>query len=361
MTVPLRALAAFGVAWVLGCGGRAAPPSVPDVPPATLGERMLAMLPHGAQVVVEIDLARLRGNPVVGEIITRALAEQTGELPAGVPASPLPHTEYLVLAAYGVGTAQAAMITLLASPVALEATTPITGGVYAVGPDDWIEQLQQRVALAAVPGVAGSPSSAVSTLRTEPELLALRRRAMPERAPGAVLRVTARLPFDARVALARQTGIEAAPAQLSAWGDVADDFALIIDCDAADPGAAPAKSARSGEGRARGDDAARRLEATLRGALSAIAEQPEIRALGLPASLAGTKFHARGSWVRMIVAIGPSRLGRVVARAAALLGPSSAPPAPVDAAPSPSPSGALRPAPSALPRREEITRHEARR
>ena len=37
---------------------------------------------------------------------------------------------------------------------------------------------------------------------------ALREHAMPQGATGAVLRVTARLPFDARVALARQTGLE---------------------------------------------------------------------------------------------------------------------------------------------------------
>ena len=51
------------------------------------------------------------------------------------------------------------------------------------------------------------------------------------------------------LALARQTGLDAAPAQISAWGDVADDLALIVDCDASDPGdaAAPPDSTASFE------------------------------------------------------------------------------------------------------------------
>ena len=57
------------------------------------------------------------------------------------------------------------------------------------------------------------------------------------------MRITARLPFDARVALARQTGFDAAPAQLSLWADVADDVAIVVDADAADPGDHDAKAA----------------------------------------------------------------------------------------------------------------------
>jgi len=54
----------------LSCGGEQPVPVAPAAAaaPATVAERMLAMLPQGAQVVVELDLARLRANPVVGEI-----------------------------------------------------------------------------------------------------------------------------------------------------------------------------------------------------------------------------------------------------------------------------------------------------
>ena len=310
---------------VVACGG--APPAphlqAPADVPATVTERMLAMLPQGAQVVVELDLARLRANPVVGEVVTRALAERATDLPAGVPASPLAAADQIVLAAYGVGTAQAATLTVLAAGHEPAGTTRIADGFYAVGPPEWVEQIQQRVAFATT----GEAKFAISAA---PELLELRRRAMPERAPGASLRVTARLPFDARIALARQTGLDAAPAQLSAWADVADDLALVVDCDATDPGNRPANR-RAGAGR---DDASRRLEASLRGMLAAVSDQPIVRALGLPSSLAGARLVAQGTWVRTIIAIGPAHLHRVVARAAALLGPAApAVPPPPPAAP----------------------------
>jgi hypothetical protein len=299
--------------WVLAavaCAacGRPAPPASPAhvAAPATVAERMLAMLPQGAQVVIEIDLARLRANPTIGDVVTRALAERTADLPAGVPASPLAVADQVVLAAYGVGTAQAATLTVLAAPRELADTTKLADGFYALGPPEWVEQIEQRVALATT-------GEARFAITAPADLLELRRRAMPADAPGASLRVTARLPFDARVSLARQTGVDAAPAQLSAWGDVADDLALVIDCDAADPGSDPKGHARHGS------DAPKRLEATLRGALAAVSDQPMIRALGLPSSFAGARLVARGTWVRTIIAIGPAHLRRVVERAAALL------------------------------------------
>jgi hypothetical protein len=304
----MRALAVVALV-VAGCGGarRAEPPAAPA--PTTVAERVLAMLPQGAQVVIELDLARLRANPVVGEVVTRALAERTADLPAGVPAPPLAAADLVVLASYGVGTAQAATLTILAAPHDIPGTTKLADGFHAVGPPDWVDQVQQRVALA-------STGERTFAIRAAPELLELRRRAMPGKAPGASLRITARLSFDARVALARQTGLDAAPAQLSAWADVVDDVALIVDCDAADPGADARKPS----------EAPRRLQAALRGALAAVSEQPFVRALGLPSSLAGARFIARGSWVRTIIAIGPAHLQRVVRRAATLLGaaPSTA-------------------------------------
>ena len=288
------------------CGGKSTAPPVAPIVPATVSERMLAMLPQGAQVVVEIDLARLRANPVVGVVVTRALAEGTAELPAGLPASPLASAAQVVLAAYGVGTAQAATLTVLAAPTELPGTTKLADGFYAVGPPEWVEQAQQRVALATT----GEATFAISAA---PELLELRRRAMPANAPGASLRITARLPFDARIALARQTGLDAAPAQLSAWGDVMDDLALIVDCDAADPGNHSSDPRRAA-------DAPRRLEASLRGALAAVSEEPLMRMLGLPSSLANARLTSHGTWVRAIIAVGPTHLRRVVERATALLG-----------------------------------------
>ena len=36
---------------------------------------MVALLPADAQIIVELDLARLRGNEVVGDVATRVLAD----------------------------------------------------------------------------------------------------------------------------------------------------------------------------------------------------------------------------------------------------------------------------------------------
>src|SRR5262245_43449726 len=145
-------------------------------------------------------------------------------------------------------------------------------------------------------------------IRAQPELLALRDRAMPPNAPGASLRITARLPFDARVALARQTGIEAAPAQLSVWGDVVDDMAIIVDVDPADPGEKNAKKA------------AAQMTGVVQRALATVGNFPEVRALGVIDSLENARIVSRGTWVRAIITIGPEHLKRAMVRANDLLG-----------------------------------------
>ena len=309
--VAAGAAGAAAAAGAAGCGGspkRAAPEVVPEPAPATPVERILAMLPQGAQVVVEVDLARLRANPVVGAVVTRALSAGTQlpgmalATPAGGEAgeagpSPLAAADAVVLAAYGVGTSGAAAVTLLASKEPVAGATKVAADIYVIGPEAWAAQIAQRAALLE----GGDP------IRAQPELLALRGHAMPAKAPGASLRVTARLPFDARIALARQAGVEAAPAQLSIWGDVVDDLAIVIDADATDPGDR------------RGRKAVARLETALRGALVSLADEPAARALGVPRSLVNAKLVVRGTWVRAIIAIGPEHLKRIAARASALL------------------------------------------
>jgi hypothetical protein len=166
-----------------------------------------------------------------------------------------------------------------------------------MGPGEWIRQLEARAALA----LGGKPVVAAR------ELLELRERSMPKGAPGASLRVTARLPFDARVSLAKQSGLESAPAQLSIWADVVDDFAIVIDADAVDPGEKTTKKATA------------RLESLIRAALRSLASEPKLKALGLSTSIARARLQAGGSWIRTIIAVGPSHLKRVVERANALL------------------------------------------
>jgi hypothetical protein len=80
--------------------------------------------------------------------------------------------------------------------------------------------------------------------------------------------------------------------------------------------------------------------------LAAVAEQPTLRALGLPPSLAGAKLATRGAWVRVIIAIGPARLHRIVERAAGVLR-AAAPAVPPAEPPRRSLTPSSAPAPSA--------------
>lgn len=288
---------------LVACGGGAKKPAANAKSPAqeepkTVTDHVVALLPPGAQIVVEIDVDRLRKNPVIGETITTALATPA-DFPKDLPSPPLATADVLVFASYGVGTSNAATIAVIASHADVEDATRLPASfldegvtLWAMGPPDWIRQLEARAAVAV-----GKP------IHADEDFLRLRGRAMPEKAPGVSLRVTARLPFDARVALAKESGLESAPAQLSLWADVVDDFAVIIDADAVDPGEKVTKKATA------------RLERLLRTALQALVEEPKLRALGLSPAIARARLTAGGSWIRTIILVGPAHLKRVVERA----------------------------------------------
>jgi hypothetical protein len=285
------------------CGGRApqAASAKATARPETATDRILPLLPTGAQVVVELDLARLRHNETVGAVARRALERLGGDqhvpgLPFRVQGSPIAEADAVVLATYGLGTDQATTVVVLATHAEVAGGARVSPEIVVLAPETWVGQIQTRVAL-----------DATTPLTAPAELLALRAHAMPPGASGAILRVTARLPFDARVALAREAGLEMAPAQLSVWADIADDLAIIVDADAADPGDRVGK------------DAARRLARALRHAFGSIAEDAVVRALGVPNSFDEAHFVSEGTWVRAIVAIGPRHLARAVERANALL------------------------------------------
>lgn len=288
---------------LFACGGGARRP-VTAQPVATkittTGDRIMALLPEGAQLVIEIDLARLRQNPVVGKLVAEVLTGPALPGIAGeVPLSPLARADMLVLASYGIGTSSAATVTILATAESVPDSVPLGEGLVGLGPEPWTAQLEARAALIG--------SSLDVNIVASKDLLALRDHAMPPGAPGAALRVTARLPFDARVALARQTGLDAPPAQISIWGDVVDDLAIIVDADAVDPGDKKT------------NQPTKRLESGMRTILAGLAAEPALQALGLPSSLSGARVVAKGTWVRTIIAVGPSHLQRVVKRAATML------------------------------------------
>lgn len=305
---------------VAGCGGKrghTTTTSTPQAPIAvSLADWMIAVLPAGTQVVVEVDLARLRANATIGAVATRVLAGLGAEsrvpgLPMAVEGSPLAHADAVVLGAYGVGTPQAATVIVLATKAEVTGATKIAADLVVLGPDEWTAQVAARAAIAELAPDAPAPLGGRLPVTLAEELALLRDHAMPQKAPGSVLRITARLPFDARIALARQTGLEAAPAQLSVWADVVDDFGIIIDADAADPGEKNAKAAR------------KQLAASLRGFLNTIATDPAVRALGLANNIAGARFVEQGTWVRAIIEVGPRQLARAAERARAMLPPAS--------------------------------------
>ncbi len=294
--VAMVALAACG-------GGHPGAPAAPSQPPPA-DQQLLALLPEGAQIIVEIDLARLRANATIGATAAQVLGSLGAEshipgLPVSVLGSPLAKADRVVLAAYGVGTAQAASVTLLVTEGVVPGGIRISPTIVALGDEAWTGQLQTRAAIAAEhPLVAAAP------------VLALRDHAMPKGARGAVVRVTARLSFDARIALARMTGLTLAPAELSLWCDLDDDLAIVVDADASDPSDRSAKARRS---------SARELAHTLRGLLTVLAETQLIRSLGVATSLVDARLVTEGTWVRAIIAVGPRHLARVAERARAML------------------------------------------
>src|SRR5688572_33002013 len=89
------AVLAVAAAWagsVAACGGyqpaAGSPSRTPlvDERPATAGTPLLALLPAGADVVVELDLARLRANPTVGPVLAAVPRRSAAGSTSGVAA-----------------------------------------------------------------------------------------------------------------------------------------------------------------------------------------------------------------------------------------------------------------------------------
>jgi hypothetical protein len=290
------------LAWVLlvvlaACGGRYRKlpdkrAAIPVTRAPTAGEPALAMLPSGPDIVVEIDLARARENPLVGPLIDGWIgALEDGDLPVGGPRPPLAGAAWVVLAAYGVGGDDATTVTLLAPGPGAEVPggVALADGVVVLAPPAWVDRVR-------------AVTAGEASIADDDPLLALRSRAMPSAAEGAVVRITARLSADARIALAGVLGIEPAPRAVSAWLDVADDAAVIVDLDARDD-SDPA--------------ATKRLRVGLERLLQRIAARPEVRALGLAVAVANTRIEStpRGTWLRAVTVVSPKRLKWAVSQA----------------------------------------------
>ena len=300
---PRAWVAAVAVA-LAGCGGGGQGGG------PTAGDALLRYLPAGADLVLEIDLARVRENAVVGGVVKAWLQNSgsgSGSGPAeavkGIGTAPLLAAKTVMLASYGIGTEKATTATLVTG-VEVPGSVRISDDVVALAPPELIRHVEAAAA------------GAEPSLASDQAMLALRATAMPERAEGAAVRGAARLSFDARVALAATLDADVAPASLSLWADVADDAALVAVLDGTDgktPGAGGAH-----------------LETALAGVRDRLAAAPAVRAAGLTAALRDARIERRGDRLRVVAVIGPKRLRRAAERATALLQPAAQP----DASPS---------------------------
>jgi hypothetical protein len=196
------------------CGGGAsrdtAAGALPEVPAraTTAGDALLPLLPPGADAIAEIDVARLRANPAAGKILAALPAREV------LGFDPARDVDYAVAAVYAIAGEEAATLFVLRGAGlagrSIGDATQLDERTVAIGP----AALRARTAEASAPPPAH-------------ELLVLRTTAMPERAAGAALRITARLDKQARIAAAGRLGLDEVPATLSLWLDVADDAALI--------------------------------------------------------------------------------------------------------------------------------------
>lgn len=257
------------------------------------GDPLLAYAPSGADVLIEIDLARLYANPTVGAAAKHALAAPASDGAASLPgfllpsgASPLASASTIVMAAYAVGTADATTVTLIATRGVVVGGVTIADGVVALAPPAMIARVQE---------VAAGRAPAVTADRA---MMSVRARAVPDGAPGATLRASARLSLDARVALAPVLGPDLAPAALSVWADVVDDAALVALIDGHDA---------AGGGGARLLVALERMRVALAGSTTLLE-------LGLAPTVRDATFVRAGDLVRVVATIGPKRLSAVAAK-----------------------------------------------
>jgi hypothetical protein len=255
-------------------------------------DALLADVPAGADLLVELDLARLYANPTVGAVAKRALAGPSSEgvqlpgflMPQG--AAPLAKATRVVMAAYAVGTHDATTVTLVETRGDVPNGVAVAEGVVALGPPEMISRVKEA---------ADGRAPAVTSDRA---MMVTRARAMPDGAPGATVRATARLGMDARVALQPLIGADLAPASLSLWADVADDAALVAILDGHDD---------AGGGGQRLYVALERMRVALAGSTSLLQ-------LGLAPVIREATFVRSGDVVKIVVTIGPKRLNQLVAK-----------------------------------------------
>lgn len=266
----------------------------------TAGDELLAMAPAGADVIVELDLDRLRANEVAGPLVQRLSGHLIGPVAASAVSGTgsdtssdsgsgsgssrdwWQATDAVLLCAYRVGEDNAETITLIRGDAPLG---------ERLDPD--ISVLGAAELVAKVRAVRAGD---VPSLADDRALMRVRTVAMPARADGGFLRAAGRLSFHARVELASRLELDVVPATLSVWADVADDFALVATLQGTEP------------------DDGERLHTGAASALDELAQVPWIRTHNLHFLLRTVDISAHAQAVRMTLIIGPRRLNNLIAR-----------------------------------------------
>ena len=267
----------------------------------TAGDPLVKILPAGADAILEIDLARLRENPAVGEATAELIDQGTG-------ASLLTVSDVIVIASYEIGTEETERVILCRGQRVAEiesavVVSSISASVEPASPEsNTLTEAGSRghpIAVIASPSMRRRIEAIASSGVTEgsaSELLRLRALAMPEEAEGAALRLSANLGFDARLALAKAMDIDNVPVWVSVWGDVADDLAIVTLVG----GKADVASGSLAKGLA-----------SVRDRLAAVGE---IRLLGLARLIRSAVIENKRDAARMVLLVGPKRLARVGSR-----------------------------------------------
>lgn len=264
---------------LLACGSSSAPVAeTVSLRAPTAGQSLLASAPLGADLLLEVNLQRLRENPVVGGLLAKVAPPDALE-----NVDLLQQADVALLLVYDVGTSPRQLVILRSREDTLPGAVALGEKVFAVGDE-------KLLALAA--GIQGPDQSMLA----DRELLRLSDAAMPGAAKDASLRLALRLDFDARVSIASKVNISEVPTSVAVWGDVVDDLAVI---------------AYLGS-----DEAADsvKLEGAIRKLRGRIAAHPFVRSLGLGPSILKSRIMADGKLVKVLILVSPKRLQSVVTR-----------------------------------------------
>lgn len=282
----VRALGiALGIALAsTGCGGKETPVAAPiPVRATTAGDALLALAPAGADLLLEIDIARLRSNPIAGNVL-EAMSAPGGETQV-VEGDLLAQASSILVCVYGVGASAKQLVILQAvDDFELQGAAAIGKGRYAVGEPALVAR---AVALGGNNG---------TSMVEDAELLRLRAQVMPAEAQAAAVRAVARLDFEARVAVASRVGMSEVPVSLALWGDVVDDLAIVARVTGEDP--------QSHE----------ELQRALISLGNRVAKRRLIRFLGLAPALAAARVTRSGEAVQVVLVLSPKRFALLAER-----------------------------------------------